>query len=173
MAFVFDADPVSATMSSYVTVSFADDYFSAKFTGAGWADLSTELKQAALVSATNILDTYVYGGLRAQRLQPLQWPRSGIYNDEGTPYSSATVVTKVQQATCELAHWIYTEGDRTLDDTTLQQLDNFQAGPVNFKIRSKAMVVPLEVQALLTSIGPGVLLSMGSNGGPKSIGMNL
>ena len=64
MAFTFDASPSSATMNSYATVEFADDYFTGSFKGTGWADLDTAVKQGILVQATNFLETFVYAGLK-------------------------------------------------------------------------------------------------------------
>lgn len=168
----FDANPSSSTMNSYADTTMADEYFSLHFKGsAAWAAFTTGQKQSLLVSASTILDTFVYGGLRTVKTQPLQWPRQGIYNDEGTLYSSATVPLKVQQAACELAYWIFTEGDRVLDDVTMSQLETFKAGPLDVKMR-KFVAYPPIVESLLTSVGAGTLLSMNKSG-PKSLDMGL
>ena len=159
MAFTFDSTPTSGTMNSYTSVSFADDYFVARFGAESWSSFDEPKKFALLVQATNILDTYMYGGLRTSRSQPLQWPRQGIYNDEGTPYSSAVLPDKMQKATCEMAFWLFTEEDRLLSDTSLQQVDAFKAGPRDLKIRKSAMVIPEKVLSTIKSIGAGTLIS--------------
>lgn len=163
MAFIFDSAPTSGTMNSYTSVSFADDYFVSRFNGAAWASFDEPTKFSLLVQATNLLDTFAYGGLKTSKTQPLQWPRQGIYNDEGTPYSSSVVPTKMQQATCEMAYWLYTESDRVLDDTTLQQLDSFKAGPLDVAIKKDAMLWPSKAIQLIKSIGFGTLISTGES----------
>lgn len=168
----FDANPSSSTMNSYVDVTFADEYFSLHFRGGdAWSAFTTGQKQSLLASASTILDTFTYGGLKTSKTQPMQWPRQGIYDDEGTAYSSAVVPVKVRQAACELAYWIFTEGDRVLDDTTMNQLETFSAGPLDVKIR-KSVGYPAIIESLLNSVGTGTLLSMGSSG-VKSLSMSL
>jgi hypothetical protein len=175
MAFTFDSTPTSGTMNSYTSVSFADDYFVARFGAESWASFDEPKKFSLLVQATNLLDTFVYGGLRTSRSQPLAWPRQGIYNDEGTAYSTAVVPVKMEKATCEMAFWLFTEEDRLLNDTSLQQVEVFKAGPLDLKVRKNAMVIPDKVIGLITSIGAGTLISTGqSEANPKtSMGMNL
>jgi hypothetical protein len=177
MAFTFDADPVSATMNSYVSVSDADDFFTAKYIPADsdqWSELDTSVKEALLCSATRVLNTFVYGGLRTSRTQPLQWPRSGLYTDEGIMWSSATVAAPMKEATCEQAYWMWTEGNRVLDDTTLQQVDSFKAGPLDLKIRKNPLVnISRDALALINSMGQGTLISTGDSGGAKTMNMSL
>ncbi len=163
MAFTFDSTPTSGTMNSYTSVSFADDYFVARFGAESWSSFDEPKKFALLVQATNVLDTYMYGGLRTSRSQPLQWPRQGIYNDEGTPYSSAVLPAKMEKATCEMALWLFTEEDRLLNDVALQQVDAFKAGPLDLKIRKNAMVIPEKVLSTIKSIGAGTLISTGES----------
>lgn len=173
MAFTFDASPSSATMNSYTSVEFADDYFMGSFKGTGWADLDLAVKQGALVQATNFLETFVYSGLKSSRTQPLQWPRQGMYDNEGNAYSPATVPVKVQQALCEMAFWIYNEENRTLDDTTLLQFNSFKAGPLDVAISAKAITVPREVLWLLNALGQGTVISTPDTGSKKSMNMGL
>lgn len=177
MAFTFDADPVSATMNSYVSVEDADDFFASKYIPADadqWLELDLAVKEALLCSATRVLNTFVYGGLRSVRTQPLQWPRSGMYNDEGYAWPSTVVATPIKQATCEQAYWMWTEGTRVLDDTTLQQVDSFKAGPLDVKIKKDALVnISRDALALINSMGQGTLISTGQAGGAKTMNMSL
>jgi hypothetical protein len=154
-------------------VEFADDYFTASFKGTAWSDFDTAQKQGILVQATNYLETFIYGGLRSSMSQPLQWPRQGIYSNEGYAHSPLTVPTKVQQAVCEMAFWIYTEGDRVLSDSTLLQFDSFKAGPLDVAVSKKALTIPREVQWLLNAVGTGTLISTGQDGSKKTMSMAL
>lgn len=177
MAFTFDADPVSATMNSYVSVEDADDFFASKFIPADseqWLDLDAVVKHQLLCTATRTLDAFVYGGLKKTKTQPLQWPRSGMYNDEGTAWPDAVVPVPMKQATCEQAYWLWTEGSRTLDDTTLLQFEDFKAGPLSVKIRKNALTdVSREALALIKSMGQGTLISTNRNMGATSMTMKL
>lgn len=177
MAFTFDADPISATMNSYVSVEDADDFFASKFIPADaeqWTELDEPVKQALLCSATRTLDAFVYGGLKKLKSQPLQWPRSGMYNDEGTAWPESVVPVPIKQAVCEQAYWMWTEGARTLDDTTLQQFEDFKAGPLAVKIRKDPLVdVSREALALIKSMGNGTLINTNRNMGATSMTMKL
>lgn len=165
MAFTFDADPVSATMNSYVSVSYADDYFAARFDlnvvdgGKGWSDFDESTKQALLVSASRDLDNLQYGGLKTSRTQPMQWPRQTIYDNEGNVYHSNALPEKMKYATCELAFWKWTEADRYLSDTDLRQVESVSIGPLDVKALKGADTWPKVVTDLIKSIGAGTLLS--------------
>jgi hypothetical protein len=177
MAFTFDAVPTSATMNSYVSVSDADDFFASKYIPSDaepWSELETAVKQALLCSATRVLNTFIYGGLKTSQAQPLQWPRSGMYTNEGTAWPSATVAVPMQQATCEQAFWIWQEQNRELSDTALQQYEGFKAGPLDLKIRKNPLAnISADALALINSMGIGSLISTGDTGGPKTMNMSL
>lgn len=179
MAFVFDAGPQSATMNSYTTVDFADDYFTGRYgsdlwTALGDADQDLITKQSLLVYASNIIDTFTFAGYKSNRQQPLMWPRTGLFNDDGAYYSPTVVPVKVQQAACEMALWKLTEQDRPLDDIAIQQYDNFKAGPLTLAIKNKALLFPHEMIRMLTSLGQGILVNTGSDGsGAVSMTMKL
>ena len=177
MAFTFDADPVSANMNSYVSVSDADDFFAAKYIPADddqWSDLDEAIKQALLCSATRVLETFEYGGLKNSRTQPLKWPRQGMYTNEGVAWPHSTVPEPMKQALCEQAYWLWTEKDRVLDDTTMMQVDTFKAGPLNLKLRKNAVVyISPEALGLINSMGTGTLINTGYTGGATTMSMEL
>ena len=170
MAFTLDADPISATMNSYATVSEADDYFSAKFGAELWADLELTSKEALLFGATNVLETFQFDGQRTLRTQPLKWPRKLIYNEESVEQASDIVHPKVKQATFELAYWRWTEDERPATDAEIEQLESSKIGPLDYKFRKGYNRIPPHVVDIIKSIGPGVLISApGSKVGVKSI----
>lgn len=179
MAFTFDADPQSATMNSYVSVEDADDYFASRFDlnvvdgGKGWSDFDESTKQALLVSASRILDTLQYGGLKTLRHQPMQWPRQTMYDNEGNAYPSNVLPEKMKQATCEMAFWKWTEGDRYLSDTDLRQVDSVKIGPLDVKALKGADTWPKVVTDLIKSIGAGTLLVDPSGNKAQSMRMYL
>lgn len=157
MAFVLDANPSSPTMNSYVTRAEADDYFAGNFTAmTAWSALEDAQKDAALRQASLKLDTLNYSGLKTSSTQPMAMPRTGVIDREGNTYPSNVVIPKVKYAACEMAYWIISEEDRYFSDQDMQQVDSFKVGPLTAKKDTGATLeLPLSVQDLLDSVGPG------------------
>lgn len=154
-----NSTPKDANAVSYLSVAEADDYFGGKFGADGWTALTTANKEKLLVSATRQIDTFVFGGRKTSADQALEWPRQGLFDREGRTINQETCPKKLKSAACELAYWYLTEEDRLLSDTEIQQVDSYQAGPLNVKVAANKIVFPKMVEQLLNSIGPGVLLS--------------
>lgn len=171
MAFTFDSTPKSATANSYVSVSEADDYFAAHLDSEFWPTASKD-KQAALVMATNRIDSEVFQGRRTDLDQALQWPRSWVvardFNPEsqavlGLTYGSAfvdadTIPRELKIATFEMAlHYLKMKaGEFTVDENDLETLDKYKIGPLDVQIKGnvKADRLPSKVKRLLQAIGP-------------------
>lgn len=164
-----DASPTSPTMNAYCDLTFADAYFAFRFGAEAWTDFDESTKEALIVRATNKLDTLEYGGLKADRNQPLQWPRQLIYDNEGNSYASDVVPTKVKQATCEMAYWLWTEEDRFFSDTDLGQIESYSAGPLDVKAKKGAATWPDEAMTLLRSVGKGTVLGTNSGAGAQTM----
>ena len=162
MAFTLDSTPGSSTSNSYLSVAEADDYFAGRFGADQWMTFTSTQKQQLLVSASKQLDTCVFGGIKSKVIQSLQWPRRGVVDRDGLVISDIIIPSKLKEAVCELAFWIWTEEDRLLSDTDIQQIDTYSVGPMNLTVNKQRIIFPLKVEQLLKSIGPGVLLSTGS-----------
>lgn len=153
MAFTFDSTPKSATANSYVSVSEADDYFAAHLDSEFWPTASKD-KQAALVMATNRIDSEVFQGRRTDLDQALQWPRSW-----GSAFVDAdTIPRELKIATFEMAlHYLKMKaGEFTVDENDLETLDKYKIGPLDVQIKGnvKADRLPSKVKRLLQAIGP-------------------
>lgn len=157
MAFTFDSTPSGLSANSYASLEQADDYFSSRFRGDSWFEFTDVQKQQLLVSSTRDIDTALFSGYKTIRTQPLEWPRTGLYDREGNAITG--IPTKLIEAVCELAVWKYSEEDRMLSDIDLQQVESFKAGPLDIKVKASAMVFPIKVEQLLKSIGPQILAS--------------
>jgi hypothetical protein len=79
----FDPALGSSTATSYISVAQADDYYLGTLNEAAWTALSEAEKEAALMAATQALETLTYAGIRCTpstddplAQQALQWPRS-------------------------------------------------------------------------------------------------
>lgn len=97
-----DATLAGANANTYVLVADADAYFVARG-NAAWAAASNGVKEAALLKATQYLDSYYeYQGVKQTRAQALQWPRSWVSID-GYIQDAGTLPKRLTDACCELA----------------------------------------------------------------------
>lgn len=155
MAFTFDSTPKSATANSYVSVTEADDYFAAHLDSNFWPT-STKDKQAALVMATNRIDSETFQGRRTDLDQSLQWPRSWVV--ARAFIDSNTIPRELKIATFEMAlHYLKMKaGEFTVDENDLETLDKYKIGPLDVQIKGnvKADRLPSKVKRLLQAIGP-------------------
>lgn len=85
--------------NSYVSVVFADDYFSARGIS-GWTELSAEKKEQALIRATEYIDNvFQWCGKKATPEQALRFPRVNLRDYEGQELTG--VPTCLKQAVCD------------------------------------------------------------------------
>ena len=69
--------------NSYVTVADADTYFETRIDSANWVTADDEIKEQALVTATQLVDDHAWIGSAVSSSQALAWPRSNaIYYDD-------------------------------------------------------------------------------------------
>jgi hypothetical protein len=87
--------------NSYVSVEFADNYFSARG-ASGWAELETEAKEQALIRATDYIDNiFQWCGKKATAEQSLRFPRVNLKDYEGIEIVGIPTVLK--QSVCDVA----------------------------------------------------------------------
>lgn len=87
--------------NSYVSVEFADDYFSARGVSE-WTDLETEVKEQSLIKATDYIDSiFQWYGKKEFENQALRFPRVNIRDYEGAEIKGIPLCLK--QAVCEAA----------------------------------------------------------------------
>ena len=85
--------------NAYVSVEFADEYFSARGNGA-WAGLGSADKEAAIIKATDYLEAVYFDKWQGERLktdQALSFPRSRV------GWAAFGMPAKFKSAVCELA----------------------------------------------------------------------
>jgi len=69
--------------NSYVEIADADTYFETRIDSANWFDTTDEIKEQALVTATQLVDDHAWIGSAVSSSQALAWPRkSAIYWDD-------------------------------------------------------------------------------------------
>lgn len=172
----FDSTISGVDANSYISVAVADAYFAFHLDGATyWNSLPTVTKQAALVQATNRIDSEQFSGRPTKDDQRLQFPRSFLVNRN--QYPSQTRIQEIgglyylpndrmpkelMDATCEmaLAYLKIQAGENTVDENDLETLKSMKIGPIDVTIKDnlKADRLPSKVKALLSAIGTGVWL---------------
>ena len=104
MAPTLDATLGGASSNSYVDLLFADAYAANTQWEADWLTYSDDDRTAALITATNWLETLGWGGVKCNAgTQRLAWPRSGITCD-GVTAACTAIPYEVQTCQVELAY---------------------------------------------------------------------
>ena len=86
---------------SYVTVEFADSYFSARGVSE-WATLTNTVKEQLLIKATDFIDNiYQWKGKKQFDIQALRFPRVNIFDYEGAEITG--IPSCLKQAVCDAA----------------------------------------------------------------------
>lgn len=127
---MLDATVGGINANSYVTLAEASAYFSDRAHAAAWeAELNQE---SILITATSVIDWYItWKGTRADSIQALDWPRSGVYNKLGVLYDTTVIPKDVKTAVFEYA--LSSLGkDRTSDDA-LAGIAEVRAGSLMLK----------------------------------------
>lgn len=142
MPFVFDSTCGSATANSFVSVTDADYYFEGSAYYGSWpttsfgADLTT--KQKALVSATRLLNSLEWDGLRTTYTQSLQWPRVNLIDRDGNGVATDIIPQDIKDATCELASSLLGANPDDLVDDGLRQFKRVKIGTLEIETADMA-----------------------------------
>lgn len=131
--------------NSYVSVVFADDYFSTRGVSK-WEALTTTEKEQKLINATDYIDSiYQWKGKKVSTSQALRFPRENLFDYEGGKIEG--VPTAVKQATCEAASLI-------VDGTILYQTADSNGDVVSEKIGELAFTYSKRESSAITGITP-------------------
>lgn len=101
---VQDDDGSVVGANAYITVAYADTYFTER-NNEDWLDLDNEVKEAAIIEATVYIDysnMKFHKGIRENEVQSTEWPRTGAYDQNG--YEIDGLPECLKQATAEYAN---------------------------------------------------------------------
>jgi hypothetical protein len=167
MPVIIDAVPGSTTANSFTTLAFANAYNAGVVGAEGWVDFDTDVKNRALVTATNILSSNVsWIGRRTSYTQALDWPRIWAVDAEGIIYDSTVVPTLVQQATAELARRLAEAGGAEADTTTAS-IKRLKVASIDVEFKEGAAATPPLPDDVLKMVARLVLRSGG--GGMRAV----
>ena len=110
--------------NAYEYAAAGDRYFTDRINGANWLAATTALKEQALVSATSWLDRQLWVGEQTAPKpgQALDWPRTGVTDQEGIAVDSGSVPKFIIDATFELALSLI--NDSTIQESSSANADN-------------------------------------------------
>lgn len=128
--------------NSYATVEEADAYFEDRIDVAAWTNGGIQ-KEAALVTATAIIDREDWGGYAVDADQALAFPRVHSYYDPkvgGVVTLSTTETPKrILEACYEIAHHLL-NNDGVLD--SVSSVESLTVGPIKLEGIKSASAIP-------------------------------
>lgn len=117
MAFIVEDGSIVANANAYITVDFYREY---------WADRGVDVTdptqtddqiQAAIILATQYINNAnSWKGYIVFDRQPLDWPRSSVYDKDGRDIDYQSIPLEVKSATAEYAYRSITNADGLLPD---------------------------------------------------------
>lgn len=105
MALIVEDGSALTNAESYCSVAFATEY-NAAFGNTDWTEYVTEDREIALRRATQWLDNNfgtVWKGQKVSSTQALDWPRSGVSDQDGYGLPSDEIPLALKQACAEMA----------------------------------------------------------------------
>lgn len=141
--------------NSYASLAEANLYFdSHPYYSDAWAGLGENDREAALIRASLQLDSLItWYGVIANLSQAMDWPRIGVYDDEGRAIPSNIVPNQVKYATMEMAYYL-SKGD-PFAPSGGQGLDELKIDVIELKFASSTTPVPVPPAALTWLKGLG------------------
>lgn len=134
--------------NSYISVADATTYFGDRLNSSTWTDATEANKSAALIQATQIIETKKYLGDRYSTSQILSWPRYGVYVDN-IQIDGSTVPTDILSAVCELAIYLLKE-DYT-EPSGLEEYKSIKIGSIELDMGATSVGVK-QLPPLVNSI---------------------
>lgn len=153
----FDSTPGGANTTSYLSVERADEIAAERLHVTSWSALTDPQKESALMFASRLFTSRVRicEGSVTYSDQALLFPRTGLYNRNGTLVDSTIIPADVEYAVVEWALRLIPSDSSVESDISLQGINKIKAGPVElgFKdsIVNSGSSVPANVLAMIPS----------------------
>ena len=142
-----------ASSNAFVSVSVANQYhLDRPAVGTTWKDAFAEVKQAAILHATLLLDSQIdWTGWVVTTTQALLWPRSGMCYRNGSAVPTTVIPIELQRACAEFARQLMADdraGDSPVETLGLTE---FASGSIKLKFNESGSprVIPRAVRALI------------------------
>lgn len=170
LTLIVETGDIITGANTYISLADAETYFEGRVNVTTWDAATDATKNAALVQAARILDTYVtWVGWLTDTDQPMKWPRAGIYYDGyGGYYGSYDLLlstsvfsiadneipAEVKDAQCELALVLLKKDTQSLP-ATLGFKSIAVAGTVDLEIdkRDRVSEIPAHIWHIISQFG--------------------
>lgn len=140
------ATPGAVDANSYITLAEMEIIIHQRPHHDSWDNIvgssADDIKKAALVWATKILDELNWIGSIVSETQALRWPRDSIYDLDNRLLANDEIPYNLKLATSELAFALNAE-DR-LSDSGTEGFNSIQVGPIKLDItpRDRKSLIP-------------------------------
>ena len=152
--------------NSYVTVDNADSYFETRIDSAAWFDASDEVKEQALVTATQLVDDNAWIGSAVSPSQALAWPRKyAIYYDQRLGQEISFSVTEIPERlkTAIYEQALHLVNNEDLLAGTTQTFESISIGNISISDSNNDVTrVPMKPSIVMKLIKP--LIKVGASG---------
>jgi hypothetical protein len=152
--------------NSYVTLDEAELYFETRIDSANWFNSEDEIKEQALVTATQIVDNHAWIGSAISPSQALAWPRkNAIYND---PRLGLTVSVAENEIPQQVKVAVYEQALHLIDNEdllsgTTQTFESIKIGSIAIEDKnSDTTKTPMKAKLVVSTIKP-LLRSSGTS----------
>lgn len=144
-----------ANFNSYGDVAGADAYFFNSLSSDAWTDASIDNRNKGLITATRLLDaTFSWKGTKTRRDQPLDFPRAGVFDEDGIVFNYQTLPNELIVATYETAKSLLKSGLDAFDDSGTRGIKKLAAGPlsIEFEAAQETQIVKDTIKSLLAPL---------------------
>ena len=164
MAITLVVTPGASDANAFVSVADANIFHKGRVHNSEWNDAGSGDKSAAIVMATRSLCYhYTYTGTRTEETGSLDWPRTGVTDEDGYTVASDAIPQFMKDATSEFAFLLLKE-DSTIDENTSGSLQELTADTVSLvwnKMDSEQLPeIPKSVQRMISYYTPAVATGM-------------
>lgn len=144
MPLVLIATAGAADANSYATVAEADLYHEGRLHASDWTSATLEKKEAALVWATQSLESTIrWDSWQTTLTQALQWPRYGMLKRSLYDWVPDNVIPQeLKNATAELArHHIANDPAAAVASAETANIKRLKTGPVEIEYKDDVVAV--------------------------------
>ena len=155
--------------NSYVEIADADTYFETRIDSAVWSDSTDDIKEQALVTASQIVDDNAWIGSAVSSSQSLAWPRkNATYNDSRMgitiSFGSTEIPAMVKTAVYEQALHLVNNEDLLTGGT--QTFESISVGSISLSDSNGDVTrTPMKNVLVLKAIKPLVVRGSSGMGG--------
>jgi hypothetical protein len=163
MALTKEDGSTVADANTYVDRADVDAYHAARLTAAAWAALTSDVKDASILAAAELMDaSFSWRGEIASDAQAMRWPRKCVKDRDGRAIAVDAIPTQIQKAQSELALLLATGsgvgGSFGSTATAGGALQRVKAGTVEVEFRAGQVSASPAMASNVLPDGAGELL---------------